>query len=80
LKKDLKYWKEFFNSKEIPNYVGSGGTIGEYVVFVPVKKLVSKEKDGFSVDSLIKTTKYAASNDIFSYAANYMKKKYGKPT
>src|SRR3990172_2009296 len=30
LGKDLRYWKDFFNSNEIPNYVNSGATIGEF--------------------------------------------------
>ena len=41
LKKDLKYWKDFFNKSNIPNYVNQGSTIGEYVILIPVEKLKS---------------------------------------
>ena len=78
LHKDLKYWKEFFNKHEIPNYVSAGATIGEYVVLIPVRDLFFEEKDGFKVDSLKITMKYAEANDIYDYAAKYMTQKYGK--
>src|SRR3989338_2284260 len=32
LKKNLKYWKDFFNNYNIPNYINEGSTIGEYVI------------------------------------------------
>ncbi len=47
LRKDLKYWKEFFNRAEIPNYEGSGTTIGEFIILIPVTSLSYKEKSGF---------------------------------
>lgn len=77
LRKDLKYWKEFFNIHEIPNYVESGATIGEYVILIPVSKLSFEEKSGFKVDPLRETMHYAKSNDMFSYASEYMENKYG---
>jgi hypothetical protein len=77
LQKDLKHWKEFFSINEIPNYVGSGTTVGEYVILIPVKQLLFAEKMGFKVDSLKETMKYAKSNDIYSYAYEYMNSKYG---
>ena len=77
LKKDLIYWKGFFNVNEIPNYVNSGSTIGEFIVFIPVSSFSYQEKDGFKVDSLSDTIKYAKSNEAHSYAANYIWKKYG---
>jgi len=58
--------------------VESGQTIGEFVVLIPVKKLVSKEKDGFKVDSLQETLGFARSNEIFQYAVEYMENKYGE--
>lgn len=76
LKKDLKYWKEFFNRHEIPNYIDHGTTIGEYIIFIPVSKLKFEEKDEFNVDSFAETMKYAKSNDIYAYALEYMKSKY----
>ena len=79
LEKDLKYWKEFFNRNEIPNYVNFGGTIGEFIILIPVNCLSSKEKNGFFVDSLKDTLRYAKSNDIYLYAYEYIKKKYGVP-
>lgn len=79
LRKNLRYWKEFFNMHEIPNYIGSGATIGEYVILIPVSKLSFKEKSGFKVDSFKETMDYAKSNDVFAYASEYMKNKYGAP-
>jgi hypothetical protein len=75
--KDLNYWRAFFNKHEIPNYEGSGGTIGEYVILIPGKQLSFDEKDGFKVDSLRETMKYARSNDVYAYASEYMTSKYG---
>ena len=77
LKRDLKYWKEFFNRNEIPNYIESGAAIGEYVILIPVNHLSPEEKNGFKVESLKETKKYAQSNDIYAYALKYMDKKYG---
>ncbi|MBU1201185.1 MAG: hypothetical protein KJ583_04010 [Nanoarchaeota archaeon] len=77
LKKDLKYWKTFFNRNEISNYINSGGTIGEFIILIPVSSLSFEEKNGFKVDSLKETIKYAKSNDVYAYASEYIKKKYG---
>ncbi len=77
LRKDLNYWKAFFNSNEIPNYVKSGFTIGEFAVLIPVNTLSFDEKSGFKVDSLKETMHYAKSNDMFAYASEYMERKYG---
>lgn len=77
LKKDLRYWKEFFNKNNMPNYVSSGATIGEFVVLIPVISLSFEEKDGFKVDSLKETIRYARSNDIYEYASGYINRKYG---
>ena len=78
LRKDLKYWKEFFNREEIPNYTGSGATIGEYVILIPVTRFSYNEKDGFKIDSLKETMKYAKSNDVYDYAVGYIQSKYGQ--
>lgn len=78
LRKDLRYWKSFFNGNGIPNYVESGTTIGEYIILVPVGALPEcDEKNGFKVDSLKETMQYAKSNDIYAYASEYMENKYG---
>lgn len=77
LRKDLAYWKAFFNKNRIPNYVGRGASIGEFVVLVPVDKLDYEEKSGFKVDSLKETAQYAKSNDIYAYASEYIANKYG---
>jgi len=78
LEKDLRYWKGFFNKNEIPNYIESGSTIGEYVILIPVKSLTFDEKEGLKVDAFKETMKYAKSNDIYEYALEYMQKKYGE--
>ena len=77
LKKDLNYWKKFFNGYNIPNYVNKGSTIGEYVILIPVKSLKFSEKNGVKVESLKDTLKLAKSNKIYLYAYNYIRKKYG---
>lgn len=77
LRKDLRYWKKFFNNNEIPNYVESGTTIGEYIILVPVKVLSYDKKNGFNVDSLGETIQYAKSNDMYTYALEYIENKYG---
>ena len=77
LQKDLKYWKDFFNSNEIPNYVSSGRAIGEFAILIPVRSLSFEEKNGFKVDSLKETMKYAKSNEMYAYASKYIEKKYG---
>ncbi len=76
-KKDLKYWKNFFNANNIPNYVKSGATIGEYVILIPVQKVKASTKEQFKVDSLKETLKEAKKNEMFNYAYDYMRKKYG---
>jgi len=78
LRKDLKYWKAFFGRREIPCYVGAGSTIGEFVVLIPCKTLASKDKGGFKVEPLKEAMRYAKSNDIYEYAADYMENKYGE--
>ncbi|MBI2548723.1 hypothetical protein HYW21_05220 [Candidatus Woesearchaeota archaeon] len=76
LRKDLRYWKKFFNNNEIPNYVQSGTTIGEFVILFPVSTLSFEEKDGFKVDSLKETTRFANANEMYAYAAAYIRRKY----
>ncbi len=77
LRKDLEYWKGFFNRNRIPNYVGTGSTVGEFVIFIPVSSLSCEEKSGFKVDSFKETISYAKANDAYAYASGYMESKYG---
>ena len=77
LRKDLKYWKEFFNKRNIPNYIKEGSTIGEYVILIPVNVVKFVDKDGLKVEQLDETLKTAKSNEMYSYAYNYMREKYG---
>lgn len=77
LKKDLKYWQNFFNSYKIPNYLNSGSSIGEYVILIPVSDLKFREKESLKVEGLHETMQMAKNNNIYLYAYNYMKEKYG---
>ena len=77
LKKDLEYWKGFFNKQGIPNYLDEGSTIGEYVILIPVKKLRFIEKEEYKVDSLPSAMNLAKKNEMYLYAYNYMRRKYG---
>ena len=77
LKKDLRYWKEFFNKKNIPNYVNNGSTIGEYIILIPVGRINYVDKEGLKVEPLKRALIIAKANDMFSYAYNYMRNKHG---
>ena len=77
LKKDLKYWKEFFNRRNIPNYVNEGSTIGEYIILIPVHSINAVDKDGLKVEPLRQVLKTAKDNEMHQYAYNYMRDKYG---
>src|SRR3990167_758697 len=76
LKTDLKYWKNFFNKQNIPNYVNEGSEIGEYIILIPVEKLNPVEKEGLKVESLRDTSEIAKKNEMHAYAYNYMNEKY----
>ncbi len=75
LKKDLKYWKYFFNKHNIPNYVNEGSTIGEYIVLIPASKINYEIKDGLKVEHLQETLRIARNNEMYAYAYNYMRDK-----
>lgn len=77
LKKDLRYWKEFFNKRNVPNYINEGSTVGEYVVLMPVNKINAVDKEGLKVEPLRRVLKIAKQNEMYSYAYNYMRNKYG---
>jgi len=76
LKKDLKYWKEFFNRHEIRNYINIGMSVGEFVIMIPLNKFSFVEKHSFKVDKLKETMKYAKSYDIYDRPLAYIVKKY----
>ncbi len=76
LKKDLKYWKGFFNKYKIPNYINKGTTISEYIILIPVNKIESIDKEGLKVESLKETLKIAKNNEMYAYPYNYIKEKY----
>ena len=78
LKKNVKYWKNFFNENSIPNYINKGSTIGEFVILIPTNKLNFVEKDGLKLDSLKITIKIAEKNEMFRYPYEYMRNKYRK--
>ena len=77
LKNDLRYWKEFFNKRNIPNYVNEGSTIGEYVILMPVERIDAVDKYGLRVEPLKRALTIAKENEMFYYAYNYMRNKYG---
>ena len=80
LKKDLNYWKEFFNKKNMPNYVNEGSTIGEFVILMPVEKVKAVYKENLKVCSLKETFNIAKENEMYAYAYDYMRKKYESVT
>ena len=50
------------------------------MILKPVEHLTVTEKDGFGIIGLSETEKLAKSNEIYSYAYNYMRQKYGTVT
>lgn len=80
LKKDLNYWKEFFNKKNMPNYVNEGSTIGEFIILIPVDKIKAVDKENLKVCSLKETFNIAKENEMYAYAYDYMRKKYESVT
>jgi hypothetical protein len=78
LRKDLNYWKSLFNKNKVPNYVKEGSTIGEYVIFIPVDKIEATKKGNLQVEKLKETMNMAKENNIYLYAYNYIKDKYGR--
>ena len=80
LKKDLPYWKSFFNRHKVPNFITSGATIGEFVILIPVEKLKSTVKSEMHVEPLQETEKIAKANSFYGYPLAYIKKKYGRIT
>ncbi|MEK6971094.1 MAG: hypothetical protein AABW68_05435 [archaeon] len=79
LKKDMRYWKNFFNRNGVSHYTNEGSTIGEHVILIPVTKLKWTEKYGLKVEPLKEAMRQAKANDIYAYAYSYMRKKYGRP-
>lgn len=77
LSKDLGYWKRFFNFIGIPNYINKGSTIGEYVILLPVKFIKAVEKSRLKVETYNHTLNIAKKNEMYLYAYEYMRKKYG---
>jgi hypothetical protein len=77
LRKDLTYWKKFFAKNEVPAYVGKGSTIGEFVILDPIDSLDKTEKRGLFVEPLKIVMNEAKENELFSYAYEYMRGKYG---
>jgi len=77
LKKDLKYWKRFFAENEVPSYDKKGTTIGEFAILIPAEKIASETKNGLKVEPLDKAMKEAKENELYRYAYDYMRRKYG---
>ena len=73
----MDYWKSFFSKNDITFYIDHGATKGEYVIVKPVSRLRSVQKDGFGVVSLSEAKRKAKSNEVYNYAYDYMRRKYG---
>ncbi|HVC58534.1 MAG TPA: hypothetical protein VND15_03615 [Candidatus Acidoferrales bacterium] len=80
LRKDLTYWRAFFNKHDVPFYLDEGTTIGEYVILIPVERVSATEMRGLKVIGLAETERLAKSNEIYSYVYDYMRRKYGSAT
>jgi hypothetical protein len=78
LKKDIKYWKGFFAKEGTPAYEKQGTNIGEFIIMIPVDRIVCWNKQGLRVDPLDETMNEAGQNELYAYAYNYMREKYGQ--
>ena len=76
LKGDLQKWKDFLNSESIPNYVEKGGTVGEFVVLIPVSRLSFVKRNGLKAERLWETVRQAEGNEAYQPLLNYIKKKH----
>ena len=82
LKRDLKKWKQFLDSKEIKFFVETpSNTIGEFVVLIPAASMKVDFHNGKPVEPLQKTIKFCEANkDSFEYVLAYLSNKYRKKT
>lgn len=78
LKNDLPYWKAFFARNSIPVYENKGTNIGEFVILIPVDKMKKVQKEDLFVEPLDEAMGEAEKNELYDYAYNYMRKKYGQ--
>ncbi|MEW6528747.1 MAG: hypothetical protein AB1391_02570 [Candidatus Micrarchaeota archaeon] len=79
LKKDLRYWKVFFAQEGISAYECKGTNIGEFVILISASEIgKTVKRDGMYVESLSETMKEAKRNELYEYAYNYMREKYGQ--
>jgi hypothetical protein len=79
---NMNNFKNFFNKSRIPNYIGSGKSIGEFIILIPVDKLDFEEKDYLelskTIDNLyIKLPPASFEGDIFCVGGKGMPK-FGK--
>jgi len=82
LKKDLRQWRQFLDSKGVRFFVGAPSNIvGEFVVLVPVNSMKIVTHDNKPVEPLRETIKFCESNkDSFEYVLAYFSDKYKKKT
>lgn len=82
LKKDLKMWRAFLDSKEIKYFVETpSNAIGEFVVLVPVASMKVDFHNGWPVEPLQETIGFCEANkDSFEYVLAYLSNKYKKKT
>ena len=73
LRQDIAYWKGFFSERGIPSYVGEGSTVGEYVTLYPLERVQAVERHGVRVIPYRRALRMAEENELFSYAAEYMR-------
>jgi len=82
LKKDLKKWKQFLDSREIRFFIEKPSNIvGEFVVLVPVALMKVDFHNSRPVEPLQETIAFCEANkDGFEYVLAYFSNKYGKKT
>ena len=82
LKKDLRKWKQFLDSKEIKFFVENpSNTVGEFVVLVPVVSMKVDFHNEKPIEPLQETIKFCEANkDCFEYVLAYLSNKYKEKT
>ena len=82
LKKDLRKFKQFLDSKEIKYFVEKpSNTVGEFVVLVPVSSMKVDFHNRKPVEPLQETIAFCEVNkDSFEYVLAYFSNKYRKKT
>lgn len=82
LRRDSKFWVQYFRAQRIKVFVGEAGTaLGEFVVLEPKERLQAEERGERPVEPLDAVVRYCERHiDAFEYPLAYLKAKFGVKT